>query len=124
MIPATVSASLAFVLPVATPPNAIAFSYGIIKVYEMVRNEHFAKHHDVCKATLPQHHNLALNCQSFVLSVSCSPSQAATGLVVNILCIAVLTASLNTIAQPIFFLSSFPEWAQPINGSTNTSFVC
>ena len=36
MIPATVSASLAFVLPVATPPNAIAFSYGIIKVYEMV----------------------------------------------------------------------------------------
>ena len=36
MIPATVSASLAFVLPVATPPNAIAFSYGVIKVYEMV----------------------------------------------------------------------------------------
>ena len=37
MIPATVSASLAFVLPVAHPSNAIAFSYGVIKVYEMVR---------------------------------------------------------------------------------------
>ena len=36
MIPATVSASLAFVLPVAHPSNAIAFSYGVIKVYEMV----------------------------------------------------------------------------------------
>ena len=37
MIPATVAASLAFMLPVATPPNAIAFSYGFIKVHEMVR---------------------------------------------------------------------------------------
>ena len=36
MIPATVAASLAFMLPVATPPNAIAFSYGFIKVHEMV----------------------------------------------------------------------------------------
>ena len=38
MIPATVSASYAFMVPVATPPNAIAFSYGYIKVYNMVRN--------------------------------------------------------------------------------------
>ena len=36
MIPATVSASYAFMLPVATPPNAIAFSYGYLKVYDMV----------------------------------------------------------------------------------------
>ena len=52
-----------------------------------------------------------------------SPSQAATGLVVNIMCIAVLTASVNTIAVPVFYLNTFPEWAVPING-TNTSVMC
>ena len=36
MIPATVSASFAFMFPVATPPNAIAFSYGYLKVHNMV----------------------------------------------------------------------------------------
>ena len=36
MIPATISASYAFMLPVATPPNAIAFSYGYLKVKDMV----------------------------------------------------------------------------------------
>ena len=36
MIPATMSASYAFMLPVATPPNAIAFSFGYLKVYDMV----------------------------------------------------------------------------------------
>ncbi|XP_046876522.1 solute carrier family 13 member 2 [Hypomesus transpacificus] len=37
MIPCTISASLAFMLPVATPPNAIAFSYGNLKVIDMVK---------------------------------------------------------------------------------------
>ncbi|KAM6986963.1 solute carrier family 13 member 2-like [Aplochiton taeniatus] len=37
MLPCTVSASLAFMLPVATPPNAIAFSYGNLKVLDMVK---------------------------------------------------------------------------------------
>lgn len=36
MLPCTISASLAFMLPVATPPNAIAFSYGNLKVMDMV----------------------------------------------------------------------------------------
>ncbi|XP_019854709.1 PREDICTED: solute carrier family 13 member 5-like [Amphimedon queenslandica] len=36
MLPATVSASFAFMLPVATPPNAIAFTYRHLKVYDMV----------------------------------------------------------------------------------------
>jgi len=37
MIPATLSASCAFMLPVATAPNAIAFGAGEIKIKDMIR---------------------------------------------------------------------------------------
>ncbi|XP_041796503.1 solute carrier family 13 member 2-like [Chelmon rostratus] len=37
MLPCTISASLAFMLPVATPPNALAFSYGNLKVMDMAK---------------------------------------------------------------------------------------
>ena len=36
MIPASIACAYAFMLPVATPPNAIAFSYGHMKVIDMV----------------------------------------------------------------------------------------
>ena len=37
VIPAAIAASFAFMMPVATPPNAIVYSSGAIRIAEMVR---------------------------------------------------------------------------------------
>lgn len=41
MIAATMAASCAFMLPVATPPNAIVFSFGHVQMKDMIRTGFF-----------------------------------------------------------------------------------
>ena len=52
MLPCTQAANLAFMLPVATPPNAVAFSFGGLRVIDMVRFIH------ICRS---QHTNLIIH---------------------------------------------------------------
>jgi len=72
MVPATVTCSFAFMLPVATPPNAIVFSASGMRTSEMM----------------------------------------AAGAVLNVLCIGVAVAAVNTYGVVMFDLNTFPEWAQ------------
>ncbi|XP_020933944.1 solute carrier family 13 member 3 isoform X3 [Sus scrofa] len=71
MIPATVGCSYAFMLPVSTPPNSIAFASGHLLVRDMVR----------------------------------------TGLLMNLMGVLLLSLAMNTWAQSIFQLGTFPDWA-------------
>lgn len=71
MLPVTLAASWAYILPVSTPPNAIAHSYGDIAIPDMIK----------------------------------------AGLVMCVLCNAVLLFSINTWGYTFFNLGTFPEWA-------------
>ncbi|MBZ3890143.1 Solute carrier family 13 member 3 [Sciurus carolinensis] len=71
MIPATVGCSYAFMLPVSTPPNSIAFASGHLLVKDMAR----------------------------------------TGLLMNVMGVLLLSVAMNTWAQSIFQLGTFPDWA-------------
>ncbi|XP_055452078.1 Na(+)/dicarboxylate cotransporter 3 [Psammomys obesus] len=71
MIPGTVGCSYAFMLPVSTPPNSIAFSTGHLLVKDMVR----------------------------------------TGLLMNLMGVLLLSLAMNTWAQTVFQLGTFPDWA-------------
>ena len=52
MIPATLAASLAFMLPVATPPNAIVFGTGHLRIKDIVRTGFFLNIIGIIVATL------------------------------------------------------------------------
>ncbi|XP_037085207.1 solute carrier family 13 member 5-like [Pollicipes pollicipes] len=71
MLPTTLTCSYAFMLPVATPPNAIVHQAGQLKTSDMMR----------------------------------------AGLLMNLLCVGVITLLTNTLGVSIFELHTFPAWA-------------
>ncbi|XP_077532642.1 Na(+)/citrate cotransporter-like [Haemaphysalis longicornis] len=77
MIPVAVSASFAFMLPVATPPNAMVYEHSNMRLKNMVK----------------------------------------AGIVMNIACIIIEVAAINTIGEWTFGLSSFPAWAETANST-------
>ncbi|XP_076062935.1 Na(+)/citrate cotransporter-like [Oratosquilla oratoria] len=71
MLPATVCCSYAFMLPVATPPNAIVYGVANMKSSEMLR----------------------------------------AGVVMNVLCVIVITVMINTLGVAMFDVKNLPTWA-------------
>lgn len=99
MIPCTLSASFAFMLPVATPPNAIVFSYGYLKVTDMVSVNQLLKQL-LMQLTILHSHDLNL-----------FQPQAKTGIVMNIIGILSITLAINSWGKAMFSLDTFPSWA-------------
>ncbi|XP_043839462.1 solute carrier family 13 member 3 isoform X1 [Dromiciops gliroides] len=83
MIPGTVGCSYAFMLPVSTPPNSIAFSSGHLLVKDMAR----------------------------------------TGLLMNLAGVLLLNLAMNTWAQSIFQLGTFPAWAEDHSNNVTALFL-
>jgi sodium-dependent dicarboxylate transporter 2/3/5 len=81
LLSAGMAASYAFMLPIATPPNAIVFSYGRLRVVDMAR----------------------------------------TGVILNFLCICVVTLGINTWGAAIFHLGKLPWIIGGGNGTTLTT---
>uniref|UniRef100_A0A4X2JPU1 Solute carrier family 13 member 3 n=1 Tax=Vombatus ursinus TaxID=29139 RepID=A0A4X2JPU1_VOMUR len=80
MIPGTVGCSYAFMLPVSTPPNSIAFASGHLLVKDMVR----------------------------------------TGFLMNLAGVLLLNLAMNTWAQSVFQLGTFPAWAEDHSSNVTT----
>ncbi|XP_068207294.1 Na(+)/citrate cotransporter-like [Palaemon carinicauda] len=71
MLPATICCSYAFMLPVATPPNAIVYAAADMKSSDMMK----------------------------------------AGIVMNILCVIIITVMINTLGVLMFDLYNMPDWA-------------
>ncbi|CAG0890710.1 unnamed protein product [Darwinula stevensoni] len=82
MLPATVACSYAFMLPVATAPNAIVYEATQMKTISMVRNANFIF--------------------LYFLAIK-------AGFVMNVICVAVINMMINTLGYGIFDFSQFPE---------------
>ena len=95
MLPSAVSCSYAFMLPVATPYNAIVYEATQMKTSTMVCRG-YSRSLSLC--------NLSV---SFSLAM-----QMKAGFVMNVICVAVINLMINTLGSYMFDFSTFPEWAE------------
>ena len=102
LLPVTLSCSYAFMLPVATPPNAIVYSASGMSTSEMVRPDPI-----LFAAPLAAAFTLVVQC---VFSL-----QMKVGLGMNIICVAVNIIWLHSYGTYIFQLNTFPQWAVAAN---------
>lgn len=106
MVPATVTCSYAFMLPVATPPNAIVFGVAKMKPIQMVINLCFIN-----------------QCIGKFKNVSIAKFQIRAGFLMNIICVCVICVMTETLGVYMFDLYTFPEWANRTETSNNTECI-
>ena len=94
MLPVAMSSSFAFMLPVATPNNNIAFSYGRLTVMDMVLTSFT--------------HMILI----WLIIQPFSPQMKA-GLVANLLCVLVLTCIMHTFGPAVFDFDT--PWSNQTN---------
>lgn len=101
MLPATLTCSYAFMLPVATPPNAIVYSASGMKTMDMA-----SRLIDLTCLLQKKYCSTMQRIDSFPLLL-----QVKCGFFVNILCVLVNYGCLNSYGTEMFNLDEFPEWA-------------
>jgi di/tricarboxylate transporter len=107
MIPATLCCSFAFCLPMATPPNLLAFATGKITMVELTPNIGSLFHSFTLSLTFP-----AL----FLLTNSrAQVEMVKTGFFINIAAVVVSTLASFTVFPAVlgFDVNDFPAWAVP-----------
>ena len=102
MLPATISCSYAFMLPVANPPNAIAFNASTMKNSDMVYILHL------------------IHC---IVAYYYHILQIKAGFTMNVLCIFIMTGLINTLGVALFGLDEMPLWALQANENINSTLI-